>query len=196
MEFNILKTIETPVAYQNPVLSQLHSPYPDRDYVNPGIGGATRIFDVFVPIYYEKPTHCSNKAVDQQGFGALTNLTRLPDQETKTSEQKESEDQLLDENSKERKDESSKDEPESKIEIENERKRKLLGNDIFEAFMHPVIKTTRLTLASPKLEENKAEKKTISQSSKTLTTSSSKKAVDKSKLIKPTKGGNHKFKII
>ncbi len=193
MEYSILKSIENPISYQTPLLNRLRSPYPNRDYVNPGIGQSARIFDIFVPIFQQKPPHCSNKAIDQQGFGdssesikaesssdLLTKNNNKTDPDAKTFDQRNRNDSI---------DVDEADEID--VKKANERKRKLLGSEIFDAFMHPVIKTAKLSLKSPKKE--KSEEPDFTEKNKPAKANLSLSSVEKKV---PMKSEKHKFKII
>ncbi len=194
MEYNILKSIEDPVGYHRPLLNQLQSPFPNKDYVNPGVGITTRLFDVFVPIYYDKSPHCSTKAIDQQGFGELNNSNKPEDSFGSPLAQnitkiETSKDQIKETN-QHMKDVSS---DEKEIEESNLKKRNLLGNDIFQAFMHPVIKTTKLSLGEPAPKKLKIEEETkgnLSQGEPSLN------SLQKLKPKKLVKSSQHKFKVI
>ncbi len=173
MEFNILKSIETPIAYQYPALSQLLSPFQSKDYVNPGIGGVTQLFDVYVPIFYEKPPYCSIKKLDQEGFGALTKSSNAENstdvslaiddhfnEKKEVAENKINANQNTVDNNRTESIRGTKGPiglDDKEIESTNERKRKLMGNDVFDAFLHPVFKTTKLALKSAKKEPDDFE---------------------------------------
>lgn len=176
MEYSLLRTIETPLGYFDPITSLLQSPYQSVDFVNPGLGGLARLYDVYVPIHYMSPPHCSNKIItDQQGFGStvvssdqgqsnpnifFSNENGKSGAETQDlnssfeSKKEESQD-----DNKERdnlKIPSVKDIPndetqegiafDKKFNNENDKKRKLLGDKVFEAFMHPMVKTAKISL--------------------------------------------------
>lgn len=52
MEYNLQKTIDSNLGYLFPKSSYLHlTPYPNIDYVNPGVGFATPIHGVYIPLH-------------------------------------------------------------------------------------------------------------------------------------------------
>lgn len=214
MEFNILKSLDSSssIPYQHPLLNQLHSPFQSKDFVNPGIGGSTRIYDVFVPIYYQKPPYCSTKLVDQQGFGE----TKEEENNSASSSVKivkvtkdDKDDNATKEETNEPLDESP---DESEPEVLNQQKRKLLGEDVFEAFMHPVFKTSKISLqaSAPKKIKTEPQPRSAASSSRASfsvppsaissraasSSSTALKSEQKIKEEKPVKSSQHKFKIV
>lgn len=190
MEYSLLKTIESPLGYFDPLQAMLQSPYQSIDFVNPGLGGLAKLYDVYVPIPYLNPPHCSNKTTDQQGFGATSSQevdqskveTEIINEAPKLSNDKEdSQDLVADPEVEE--DKSF----ETKLAKIHDRKRKLLGTEVFEAFLHPLVKTTKLSVKSTKEENNLGNQKEQPKAKKSLPTAKI------STKVPPTK---HKFKII
>ncbi len=157
MEYNLLKKIEKPLAYFQPNEAALRSPYPSQDFINPGVGNINRDFDIFVPLHCFTNLHCSTKAdaseSDQVGFGssAVLPISDAPPKPT-SAPLTPLPSSLL----KEKLDEDIPDD----IKSTNELKRKLVGDDIFNQFMHPEIKTAKLKIeasavSSPKKSSTK-----------------------------------------
>ncbi len=156
MEYNLLKKIEKPLGYFQPNEAALRSPYPSQDFINPGVGNINRAFDIFVPLHCYTNLHCSTKAndaseSDQVGFGsaAVSHFSDAPPMATsaplaplQSSLVEEKLDQGLPDD----------------IKSTNELKRKLVGDEIFNQFMHPKIKTSKLKIeavSSPKKSSRK-----------------------------------------
>lgn len=190
MEFNILKKIQQPVSYLQPDLSQLYTSVPNKVFINPGVGNVAKSYSIFVPIYSHSNPHSSNKTSLQTGFGALDKSNS----DKADKGQNEAEPHL------------SPSSPESEIAKFNDRKRQLLGDDIFNSFMHPKIKTGKLELKQPAalykestssidsgslaatLALGTSDKTRVAKSS--TSTSSSKPSQDQQK-----KSQSHKFKF-
>ena len=156
MEYNLLKTIENGIGcpfIPNESYPRL-SPFPSTDFVNPGLGQIARLHDFYVPLYSNRHLHEIKKKVsldNLEGSGALENVNDTIDE---TSE------------------EQMKEDPE-KFNLE---KRKRLGPEIQESFLHPkLIKTDTIVLKKPDKSETK-----------------------KTKVVNnyPTVGLKHKFKLL
>lgn len=221
MEYSLLRTIETPLGYFDPIQSLLQSPYQSIDYINPGLGGLARLYDVYVPIHYTNPPHCSNKIVtDQQGFGSNNvtsdqNQLQINSQFPTENSTIATEIQDFNESSAVQREETARgskdretlgipsgndianDKGQEEIDLKNEKKRKLLGEGVFEAFMHPAVKTAKLsikkdvknpgTITSLQASSSPKEKKTSLPTSSSL---KEKKNNPQSLTLK------HKFKVI
>jgi hypothetical protein len=142
MEYNLLKTIEKPLTYFRPNEAALQSSFPSQDFVNPGVGNIIKSFSVFVPLHTHDYLHLSQKSneADQLGFGSPLSSSDGPAQAVASSQipvkYAASPSTLVD---------TVSDIPEE-IRSTNERKRKLVGEDIFEQFMHPKIKTSKFKI--------------------------------------------------
>jgi len=141
MEFNLLKHIEKPLGHFPPNLHILQSSSHATDFVNPGVGNVNKKYSVFVPLHSAVlPTHTSSKvksdsspALDQKGFGEIASKPPAAGDSNHKSEK-----------------------PEDEVEQLNSRKRKLVGDEIFESFMNPKVKTSVLK-QFVKREERKTE---------------------------------------
>lgn len=145
MEYNLLKTIESPLSSSvtKQIIPRL-SPYPATDYVNPGLGQISRLYNFYVPLPANYNLHHIKKKVanvseNLEGFGKA-------DSDRTNEEEHISQD-------------------EDPIQF-NEVKRKRLGESIQESFLHPkLIKTNKITFAS----ETSKPKKPSEKSKSTLT---------------------------
>ena len=142
MEYNLLKTIEGGIGcpfIPNESYPRL-SPFPSTDFVNPGLGQIARLHDFYVPLYSNRHLHEIKKKVsldNLEGSGAVENENdSMNETETETDDQ-------------------MKEDPE-KFNLE---KRKRLGPEIQESFLHPkLIKTDTFLLKKPvKSEANKTK---------------------------------------
>lgn len=212
MDYSLLKTIETPIGYFDPLQSILQSPYQSLDFINPGLGGLAKLFDVFVPIPSFKPPHCSDKTnVNQQGFGSTLTSDRIDEPNIQNSQQESEQQKVsssLEVNSDPKyliNDNQGAKAGAEKVAIEenevdklnNQDKKRKLGNDVFEAFLHPLVKTAKISLKSARSERSsknfgsdnleKAAQLSVNQISKVP---SAARPSQKSTTVK------HKFKVI
>jgi hypothetical protein len=73
MEYNLQKLIEP--SFFNPQQNhfQALTPYPSKDYINPGIGSTIKLFSIYQPIHAPSPLHSIEKKLDsalmQEGSG-------------------------------------------------------------------------------------------------------------------------------
>lgn len=141
MEYNLLKKIEKPLTYFQPNEAALRSSYPSQDFVNPGVGNIIRSYDIFVPLHSHDYLHRSRKAgePDQVGFGTPLPSSEVPFQDPASLQFPTASDPLPSE------DKLNADFPDE-IKSTNERKRKLMGDDIFHQLMHPKIKTSKFKI--------------------------------------------------
>jgi len=180
MEYRLGKTLDS-----NGIFLSNHSyvnlmSNPLNDYVNPGIGMATRLYSLYVPIQSIKPKFTIEKESEieskeskneQLGFGSIT------DNESESfSKSEPSSAGYLDKNLNQNKSDETeikdlKDDFKSS-ENENTLKRGRMDNDILDSFMHPKIKVGKIEV---KKNEGKVPIKTES---------------------KKNVLSNHKFKII
>ncbi len=187
MEYSLLKTIESPLGYFNPLQSMLQSPYQSTDFVNPGIGGLAKLFDVYVPIPYYTPPYCSNKTTDQQGFGstlagATAATTNIAATSSANPNPQENEQQIFGYGepdkptymTKEKELGNNTTSPEVKVtDFEkqlrkiNDNKRKLIGTEVFEAFMHPSVKTAKITFNNSKRKSSEPAAGSSAKATKT-----------------------------
>ena len=148
MEYNLLKTIESPLssAVTNQIIPRL-SPYPATDYVNPGLGQISRLYNFYVPLpanynlhHIKKKVANVNVSENLEGFGKV--------ESDKTNDEQFSQD-------------------EDPIEF-NEIKRKRLGEPIQDSFLHPkLIKTNKITFESEPSKPKKLSEKSKSTLTKT-----------------------------
>lgn len=112
------------------------TPFPNIDYINPGIAGFARLHSIYVPMYSNTPYSIKkmdqDQSLDMEGKGIDSN--------NKGTESIETIDTSIDE------DKIQEDNPE----IFNEKKRKLLGDGVYDSFQHPKIKTVKTNLADLK----------------------------------------------
>jgi hypothetical protein len=155
MEFNLLKTIEKPLTYFRPNEAILQSPFPSRDFVNPGVGNVIKSYSIFVPLHTYNYLHRLQKTneADQLGFGSPLSssdgsaagsaqsvaYSRIPEKYTASPSTP-----LIPADTKLTI--SSISDIPDEIQSTNDKKRKLVGEDIFEQFMHPKIKTSKLEI--------------------------------------------------
>ena len=111
MEYNLQKTIEPNLlmhSMPNSTYPSL-SAYPATDYVNPGIGQISKLYSFIVPLHNHQFQHEIRKSSKED------DLTESNEQ--LGAGEKDSEVKILD-----------------KL---NEKKRKLLGDGVYDSFMHP-----------------------------------------------------------
>lgn len=162
MEYNLQKKIENNLGYLFPKSYHLHiTPYPNVDYVNPGVGCSARLHSIYVPIFSKNPYEI--KKTDQE----VLNMEGKGTEQTIDGARDESE--ALEDNKMEQEN------PESY----NERKRKLLGDGVFDSFQSPKIKTIKTDL------------KTLQKNLPLNNEDSPKTTIKKSKL-----NSGHKFSVI
>jgi len=139
MEYNLLKTIEPNLGMQMcPVRNPHLTPYPAIDYVNPGLGQATRLFSFYVPLHSNQ----SPFTIEKQEDNAMSQEGGSKDLISNDSNSMNEDlgDDILD-----------------PLEFNN-RKRKLMGDAIQSSFMHPKIVTGTIELEP----QSKVKKKTVS----------------------------------
>ena len=124
MEYSNLREIESSIGFVEPSMGFRLTSTPAFDYVNPGVGQVSSEDSIYVPIYSNNSPYAIEKigSSNQDGEGAKSEDIEM-----------------------------QKGDPESvtnPLEY-NEKKRKLMGTDIHESFLHPKkIKTAKLTLPS------------------------------------------------
>jgi hypothetical protein len=123
MEYNLQKTIEQNLfcrTFPNTSYPSL-TPYPAIDYVNPGCGGINKLYSFYVPLFSQ---HVSSYQIKKQ-----SDINSL-------------------EIEKEQLGEGNNDEESTNEDVSNAKKRKLVGESIYDSFMHPkVFKTKKLYLS-------------------------------------------------
>lgn len=135
MDYSLLKSIERPPFYLFPRQRRYNLPSnPHVDYINPGLGFVSKVYDFYQPLYSRNSIHCIKK---KDNFEAETNAENqegkgLEDEETSQNEMVEKNDQNVNDKVVEMKDET----------INKNRKR--LSEGVYEAFMHPKIKSAKL----------------------------------------------------
>jgi hypothetical protein len=145
MEHNLQKNIGSsflaPIANSTyPILSS----FPANDFVNPGLGQISRLYSFYVPLFnnnqstYKIEKEIASENIEQLGAGnGVTNKTKEVDNSNDI------------------------DDPISF----NEQKRKRLGDDVFDSFMHPkFVKTKKISIQNNpthlKKTKSHSEKKT------------------------------------
>jgi hypothetical protein len=144
MEYNLLKTIERPMALLMPqeTLPRL-TPFPATDFVNPGLGQISRLYSFYVPLYTQKNIHTIEKQIEVQDN---TNLEGSGENSNFNEEKKNEE--TFSENA-----------PHSNPIEFNDNKRKRMGSPIHESFLHPkFIKTDRILMKPVHEKTTKNEK--------------------------------------
>jgi tRNA U38,U39,U40 pseudouridine synthase TruA len=145
MEYNLLKTIE-PSFMASMMPSSTHpilTNSPAIDFVNPGFSHISRLYSFYVPLHndsniYKIQKQADNESeIEQTGSGNQISETakNVPDNEIQ-----------FDDNNPEK---------------FNEKKRKLLGEKVFDSFMHPKkfkTKTISLEKKMPKTTEKQMQK--------------------------------------
>jgi len=146
MEYTLLKKIERPLACFIPREADLRNPYPSVDFVNPGVGSICKNYSIYVPLYANHLPHGITKVSNHQiGAGASnTEPSKVPISRQLPSSTFGRGGAFI----------SETDKPEAPLSQNlssedvtsaNDKKRKLLGDDdIFNAFMHPKIKTSKV----------------------------------------------------
>lgn len=149
MDYSLLRTIENPPFYIFPRQRRFNLPSnPHIDYINPGIGFVTKAYDFYVPLFaknFQYPIEKKDEALEdidlqkgvesgekQEGKGLANDI----DVETNV-------------------DDSEKLEAEKDKNSENtiHKNKKRLSEGVFEAFMHPKIKSAKLVF--PKKQSHK-----------------------------------------
>jgi hypothetical protein len=143
MEYNLLKTIE-PNFMASMMMPNSSYPnltnFPAIDFVNPGVGQITQMYSFYVPLFNDANIHKIQKQdeneLEQIGLGK--DITEPQNNETSDDIQIDNDDPLK----------------------FNERKRKLLGEGVFDSFMHPKFKTKTISLEkkSSRKEEKPKDK--------------------------------------
>ena len=148
MEYNLLKSIESPLSavVTKQIFPRL-SPYPATDYVNPGLGQISRLYNFYVPLPTNYNLHQINKKITNvsdnlEGFGKVDSDKTNVEEDSTIGE-------------------------EDPIEF-NEIKRKRLGEPIHESFLHPkLIKTDKIQFGDEVPSKAKQlTKKSISKNKK------------------------------
>jgi hypothetical protein len=73
MEYNLQKLIEP--SFYTPQQNHLQglTPYPSKDFINPGIGSTIKLYSIYQPIHAPAPLHSIDKKIDlalmQEGSG-------------------------------------------------------------------------------------------------------------------------------
>lgn len=113
---------------------------PSIDYVNPGIGFVTKIFDFYVPLYSQNYSYAIEKK-DNDGDEIINDIIDAEKQAGKGEP----------ENIAEAIDESNNVERDQNESVQSSNKnKKRLDDGIFESFMHPKIKTAKIEFNSEK----------------------------------------------
>lgn len=156
MEYNLQKTIE-PNLRMHMCPNSSHprlTAYPSNNFINPGIGNISKLYSFYVPIHTQSFKHEIKKNVEEK-----LQTDQLGGGDVDILENAKSE--------------------ESVVQKLNEKKRKLLGDAVFDSFMHPKpFKTKKIEL----------------QQEKKLTKTKSEKSGNGSKNL-PNKSQNHKFQF-
>lgn len=155
MEYNLLKQIEPNIGFLFP--SQTHpqlTPYPALDYVNPGLGQVIRIHNFMVPLHTQDSLHLIQKENDLEDNLKLNELQQQLNDQVGSG--------LEDFNDKKEKLLIQSQIHQSPTEL-NLKKRKLLGEPIFESFLHP----KKVKIGEMNLSSNESKKTTIGKGAKT-----------------------------
>lgn len=161
MEYSLLKQVEPNIGFFFP--SDTHpilSPYPALDYVNPGLAQVVRIHNFMVPLHTQDTLHMIQKEIE------LQNSIKMNEEIDQLNTQVGSGDT-----------EDEKTLIASQIAQDpvtlNEKKRKIMGEPIFESFVHPkklkigeLVLSTKKTINTPKNIETKDSDKSGGSNSK------------------------------
>jgi hypothetical protein len=161
MEYNLLKTIETNYGF----ISEeeiIMTPYPSDIQIIPGIGQIINNLSIVTTLHHNVDATISTKksvfdSSENNQLGAGNSEQEIEDNENDTK------DNTVSENS-------------TQIAF-NEQKRKAMGDEVYESFMHPkMFKTNSVTLNNQKEKVNTPTKlaKTVVQKSKELSNSKTK----------------------
>jgi hypothetical protein len=136
MEYNLQKTIEPNLkmhmcpSSSNPRLTA----YPANDFINPGIGNISKLYSFYVPIHTQSFKHEIKKNGEEN-----LKTDQLGGGDVDILQKTESDETVL-----------------QKL---NEKKRKLLGDAVFESFMHPKpFKTKKIELQTETEKQQKNSK--------------------------------------
>ena len=153
MEYNLLKTIEPNLnpAISSSIYPRL-TPYPARDYINPGLGQISRLYSFYVPLFSSHNLHSLTKNIPEN-FEGSGNVNENEQGETKNDEKPIPNEQNAQEESESEPSSSTKLEKQIDDPIKyNEAKRKRLGAPIQESFLHPkLIKTNKIIFPKSKI---------------------------------------------
>ncbi len=140
MEYNLLKRIEP--NFVNPIANSTYpllTSTPAIDYINPGIGQISRLYSFYVPLFNNESTHKIEKETEQLGSGVDNNSENNSDIKTNEETDDTSFDPL----------------------VYNDRKRKQLGDAVFDSFMHPkFVKTKKISLENSEKKPKQVQRKT------------------------------------
>lgn len=155
MDYSILKQLEPLPYYMFPKQRHFSLPSnPHIDYVNPGVGFATKIHDFYLPIFGQNYKYSIQKKDSNDIEISISN------QEGKGIDEEDLEPKDLD---KKLNVESSVSLPNASKELDNSKPthaKKRLNDGIYEAFMHPKIKTAKLTFPLNNEKEKNVNVKT------------------------------------
>ena len=151
MEYNLQKKIEPNLLPQMPNSTYpVLTSYPAFDYINPGLGQISRLYSFYVPLFNDSNVHKIEKEINgnesnQSGAGKNEiETTQIgTGKNDETSEIQLKNDDLIEDPEK-----------------FNERKRKILGDGLFDSFLHPKtpFKIKKISLEKPKKKVEKNEK--------------------------------------
>jgi len=134
MEYNLLKQIEP--NFLTPMANSTYptlSAYPAIDYVNPGLGQISRLYSFYVPLFNNDSTYKIEKTTGSKVSEQLGSGVTTETDET----------------------------PSIDPITFNNRKRKLLGDGVFDSFMHPhFVKTKKISLEKTEKKPKQVPQKT------------------------------------
>ena len=163
MEYNLRKTIEPSlqrIFTPSTSFTHLLTPFPARDFVNIGLGNTSRQYSFYLPMHTQPDVHTKAKK------------DSLNNENVQEGGSETSNDELIDE-SKDITHVLKKSQPlfneDNPIEY-NERKRKLMGDDIHDSFLHPsFVKTSKITFPSTATKSVKKPSNNSAPKTSTLT---------------------------
>jgi hypothetical protein len=152
MEYNLLKTIEPSlqrIFTSSPSFSHMLTPFPAHDFVNPGLGNICRQYSFYMPIHTIHDVHTKSKQESQNEENLQLGSGESKNNETNEviNDTNDTMKSNLEELLKQSKPLVNSDNP---VEY-NERKRKQMGDEIHQSFLHPnFVKTSKIIIDSPK----------------------------------------------
>lgn len=118
---------------------------PSCDYVNPGIGQISRLYDLYIPIHTESPFTIAK--IDNNEEQAGNGLSEDSENKRESIEQSDNSDVVK----------SNESNVSKIVEAKNENLKRKLDMGIFDSFQHPKIKVGKITLPS-KPNKNQSQK--------------------------------------
>lgn len=166
MDYSLLKQIEQPPYYLFPKQRFLSLPSnPHVDYINPGLGFATKVYDFYIPRYERKLQHSISKTDCNDSFPIERTTKASSSNDHQNQNQVGKGDDLNGLNLSTTNNpvevyNADADKTTSTLGNINKNLQKRLSSTVFDSFMHPKIKTAKISFdsKSSSLPEKRSKK--------------------------------------